>query len=324
VAAYDILVVAEHIRGELSEITFILLATGRKLADKTGGNLIAILLGDQAQSIAGGLGADRVLFCDHPSLKDFNPELHQQVIAGVIQQYQPRLVLLGDTSAGADIAGILSVRLDLPLISACRKLHIQDGKVIFSCQICGGKIVVEGEAPGPTALIAMVPGEIKAEAGLGAPLELEELPFPDPSNIRMTFKQYIEPETGDVDISKEAVLVAVGRGIQNQDNLLLAQELADALGGVLAASRPIVDQGWLPSSRLVGKSGKKVKPKVYLALGISGAPEHVESINGSEVIFAVNTDASAPIFGIAKYGTTTDLFDLAPTLTEKILLTKGS
>jgi electron transfer flavoprotein alpha subunit len=132
------------------------------------------------------------------------------------------------------------------------------------------------------------------------------------------------PEAGDVDISKEEILISVGRGIQNQDNLELAQELADALGGVLVASRPVVDQGWLPISRLVGKSGKKVKAKLYLALGISGAPEHIEALGDSEMILAVNTDPQAPIFNVAKFGTTVDLFDLVPALTEKIQSSKSS
>jgi electron transfer flavoprotein alpha subunit len=144
------------------------------------------------------------------------------------------------------------------------------------------------------------------------------------SGVRTSVKRYIEPEAGDVDISKEEILVSVGRGIQNQDNMALAQELADVLGGVLVASRPIVDQGWLPTSRLVGKSGKKVNAKLYLALGISGAPEHVEALGDSEVIVAVNTDPEAPIFNVAKVGTTVDLLDLAPVLTEKIQLAKSS
>jgi electron transfer flavoprotein alpha subunit len=121
-----------------------------------------------------------------------------------------------------------------------------------------------------------------------------------------------------VDISKEAVLISVGRGIQNQDAIEMAQELARALGGVVSASRPVVDQGWLPTSRLVGKSGKRVKPKVYLALGISGAPEHVEAITDAEIIIAVNTDPAAPIFGVAQYGAEVDLFDLVPALTAAV------
>ena len=128
----------------------------------------------------------------------------------------------------------------------------------------------------------------------------------------------IEPEVSDVDISKEQILIAIGRGIQNEDNVELAEELAELLGGVVCASRPVIDQGWLPISRLVGKSGKTVKPKLYLALGISGAPEHAESVTGSDIIIAVNTDPAAPIFNVAKYGIETDLFDLVPELTDKV------
>jgi electron transfer flavoprotein alpha subunit len=121
-----------------------------------------------------------------------------------------------------------------------------------------------------------------------------------------------------VDITKQSVLVTVGRGIQQKDNLDLAEELAEALGTVVAASRPIIDQSWLPVSRLVGKSGKTVKPKVFLAFGISGAPEHTEGITESEMIIAINTDPAAPIFNIAKYGAEVDMLDLLPVLTEKV------
>ncbi len=117
--------------------------------------------------------------------------------------------------------------------------------------------------------------------------------------------------------------MSVGRGIQNKDNIELANELAEALGCAVSASRPVVDQGWMPISRMVGKSGKSVKPKVYLALGISGAPEHVEGMSASDVIIAVNTDPNAPIFNVAKYGTTVDLLDLAPVLTEQVRQAKG-
>ena len=137
-------------------------------------------------------------------------------------------------------------------------------------------------------------------------------------NSRVIFKKYLEPESADVDITKQSVLVSVGRGIQQKDNLDLAEELAEALGTAVSASRPVIDQGWLSTSRLVGKSGKAVKPKVYLAFGISGAPEHTEGITGSDMIIAVNTDPAAPIFNIAKYGAEVDLLDLLPVLTEKI------
>ena len=145
---------------------------------------------------------------------------------------------------------------------------------------------------------------------------------PQLEELRVTLKGYIEPEIDDVDISKEPVLVAVGRGLQNEDDIELAEELAEALGGTICASRPLVDQGWLPTTRLVGKSGKQVNPKLYLAMGISGAPEHSEAITNSDLIVAVNTDPTAPIFDIAQYGIEADMFDLLPVLTEKIMEVK--
>jgi len=325
VATRDVYVVVEQIRGQIAEITYMLLAAGRQLTESTGGSLVAVVLSSHSQELAKDLIADTVLCCDHPTLDDFNPEIYRQILTSMIHAKQPRLVLLGDTSTGADLAGSLSIRLSCPLISSCRKLVAQDGAITFTSQICGGKIMVEGQVPEPLALVAMIPGEYKAGAGQAAtPPAIEWFPLPDASAFKTSVKRYIEPEAGDVDITKEGILVSIGRGIQNQDNLELAQELADTLGGVLVASRPIVDQGWLPTSRLVGKSGKKVKAKLYLALGISGAPEHVEALGDTEVIIAVNTDPEAPIFSVAKYGTTLDLLDLAPALTKKIQLTKSS
>jgi electron transfer flavoprotein alpha subunit len=139
----------------------------------------------------------------------------------------------------------------------------------------------------------------------------------------MKLKEIIMPSGEDIDISKEDVLVAIGRGIENEDNVALAKELANALGGALCGSRPVIDQGWLPKSRLVGKSGKSVKPKLYLALGISGAPEHVEAIEESDLIIAVNSDENAPIFNIAQYGVTEHLMDVSRELIQSIQEAKG-
>jgi electron transfer flavoprotein alpha subunit len=169
------------------------------------------------------------------------------------------------------------------------------------------------------ALVTMVPGGYQADQGRSTEAPpLTEATVPALDALRVSLSKYIEPETSDVDISKEPLLIAVGRGIQNKDNIELAENLAQAIGGVVCGSRPVIDQGWLSTSRLVGKSGKHVKPKIYFALGISGAPEHVEAITDSDTILAVNTDPAAPIFNVAKYGTETDLFDLMEVLTEKV------
>ncbi len=311
----DIFVVIEHLRGQVADVSYAMLAGARQLSKASGGEVVAVLLGHNAQGLASNLAADRVLYVDHPALAEFTSDAYQIVLAGLIQEHAPRAVLFGHSSIGMDLASSLSARLGIPVVNSCRTFT-DDGK--FVSQICGGKIMAEGNLPSP-ALATMIPGGYKAEEGQSAqtpPLTAVSAPALD--NLRVAVKQYIEPDTSDVDISKEKMLVSIGRGIQNKDNIELANELADALGCAVSASRPVVDQGWLPTTRLVGKSGKHVKPKIYLALGISGAPEHVEGMGESEVIVAVNTDPNAPIFNIAKYGTTIDMFDLLPVLIEKV------
>lgn len=312
----DIFVVIEHLRGQVAEVSYAMLAGARQLSKAGNGEVVAVLLGHNAQGLAHDLAADRVIYVDHPALAEFTSDAYQIVLAGLIQEHSPRAVLFGHSSIGMDLASSLSAELGIPVVNSCRTFS-EDGK--FISQICGGKIMVEGALPSPAALATMIPGGYKAEEGQSAqtpPLTAVSAPALD--NLRVAVKQYIEPDTSDVDISKETMLVSVGRGIQNKDNIELANELAQALGCAVSASRPVVDQGWLPTTRLVGKSGKHVKPKIYLALGISGAPEHVEGMGESETIVAVNTDPNAPIFNIAKYGTTIDMFDLLPVLIDKV------
>jgi electron transfer flavoprotein alpha subunit len=317
----DIFVVIEHLRGQVAEISYVMLAGSRQLAQSTGGKVVAVLLGHNAQGLANILAADSVLYIDHPALAEFTFDAYQLALADLIKTQSPRAVMFGHSSVGMDIASSLSARLGVPVVSSCRNFSA-DGK--FVSQICGGKIMAEGDLPSPTALVTMVPGGYKAEQGQGSQApSMTTIAAPVLDGLRVSLKQYIEPDTSDVDIAKEAVLVSVGRGIQNKDNIELANELASALGCAVSASRPVVDQGWLPTTRLVGKSGKRVKPKVYLALGISGAPEHVEGMSDSQVIIAVNTDPNAPIFNVAKYGTTVDLLDLVPVLTEQVRQAKG-
>jgi len=312
----DIFVIIEHLRGQVADISFSMLAAAKELAQGTGGKVAAVLLGHNAQGLADNLSADNVLYADHPSLSDFNSDAYRLALVNLINDRSPRAVLFGHTTVGTDVAGLISAKLSLPLVSSCRSIST-DGK--FISQICGGKIMVEGELPAPIVLVTMVPGGYKPEQGQSSQAPaIETITVPSLDNLRITLKEYVEPEAGDVDITKESLLVSVGRGIQTKDNIELANELAVVLGGQVSASRPVVDQGWLPTSRLVGKSGKHVKPKVYLALGISGAPEHVEGMSDSDTIIAVNTDPNAPIFNVAKYGTTIDLLDLAPVLAEKV------
>lgn len=318
----DIFVIIEHLQGQVSEISYVMLAGGRHLAQSSGGKVTAIILGHNNRALADRLASDLVLYIDHPLLAEFTSEAYQLVLENLIREQSPRAVIFGHSSIGMDIASGLSAKLGTPVINSCRSFT-DDGK--FISQICGGKIMAEGEIPTPTALLTMILGGYKSQEGQSDQVSpVTDLPSPTLGDLRMTIKQYLPPDTSDVDITKEKMLVSVGRGIQNQDNISLANELADTLVCAVSASRPVVDQGWIATTRLVGKSGKQVKPKIYLALGISGAPEHVEGMGESEVIIAINTDPNAPIFNLAKYGSTIDMFELLPVLTERIKQAKSA
>jgi electron transfer flavoprotein alpha subunit len=315
----DILVVVEQLEGKVSEITFELLGKGRELARALGGKLCALLVGSDVKNLAGELGAaDRLLVADHPGLAHYVPDAFKQTLVEVVKTHRPRLVLTSGTALGMDQAAGLSAELGLPLVAYARDLRLDGNGLVVISQLYGGKIFSESLVEGAQAVVSVVAGAFSADAGKasGSP-SIEEF-APVTASSRIKFKRLIEPEAGDVDITREAILVSVGRGIQSKDNIGIVEELANALGAALSASRPIVDNGWLPKTRQVGKSGMTVKPKLYIAVGISGAPEHVEGMKDAELILAINTDQAAPIFNVAHYGVVSDLFDVIPLLTEKI------
>jgi electron transfer flavoprotein alpha subunit len=323
-SAADILVFAETTADGVADIALELLGAARSLAAGTGGQVVAVVLGADGAKHAEALSAaDRILVVDDPQLANFSPEPYLAVLENVVSSETPRAVLIGCTTIGLDVGPTLASKLGAPLVNACQAVKAEGDVIQATASICGGKMLADLEVAGSPAVLMTLPGAFQATEEKGA-AAVEAKPSPialAPGAI--TFQQMIYPEAGDVDITSQEVLVAVGRGIQSQDNMEVAEELAKALGGALAASRPIVDQGWLPATRQVGKSGMIVKPKLYLALGVSGAPEHLEGMVGSELIIAVNTDPKAPIFDVAQYGVEMDMLDLAEPLTEAINARKG-
>jgi len=310
----NILVITEHLQGHVLDITYVMLAGARQLAEATGGKVIAVLLGYKAQSLTKDFNADKVHSYDRPSLENFSPDAYLRVLEAEINEEQPRAVLFGHTTIGMDVASGLSTRLNLPLVSQVQHFDSMN----YVSQICGGKIMAEGALPETAVLVTMVPGGYKLEDGQGPTPPILEKQAPSLEGMRVRLSHYIEPDVSDVDIAKEPVLVSIGRGLQNEGDLELVERLANDLHGTVSSSRPLVDKGWLPTSRLVGKSGKTVKPKLYLALGISGAPEHVEAVTGSDLIIAVNTDPDAPIFNIARYGVVMDMYELIEVLSNTL------
>ena len=316
----DIFILAEHLNGKLSDGSYEMVGLAKRLAGEIGGRAIAVLLGSGIPSLAGMLGSDSVLYVDDPALADFNPEAYARVLSALVKEHNPRLLMIGSTSMGMDLAAGLSVTTGLPHIAYVNGLQAQGETLVVTSQIYGGKIQAEAVPDGEACIVSCLAGVFAADAGRieqATPVESMASPVPL-GDLRVKFVRLIQPAGGDVDITQQPMLVSIGRGIGGPENIELAQELADALGAAVSASRPVTDAGWLPKTRQVGKSGLTVKPKVYLALGISGAPEHLEGMRGAELIIAVNTDPQAPIFDVAHYGATCDMLDLMPSLTEKI------
>ena len=313
------MVLAEHTGKQISEGTYELLGKARELAAALGGKAEVALFGpsDLASQLG---GADVVVSVDHPALSDYLPEAYEQALTAVLADRDPRLLLMSNATVGLDLGAALSVRWQAPLAAYVTGLTAEAGLVVATAQILGGKVLAEAELTGERGIATVVGGVFPAVAGQGdGSPEVVEFAAPTAlDSLRMSLRRVVEPQGGDVDITAADMLVSVGRGIDGQDNLEVVQELADALGVPLSASRPVVDAGWLPKSRQVGKSGLKVKPKAYLAFGISGAPEHLEGMRNAELIIACNTDPGAPIFEVAHYAATVDLFDLVPALVERV------
>lgn len=306
-------------QGKLADITFELLGKGRALAGALGSKVVGVLLGHGARDLAGQMGgADTVLYVDHPALAQFTPDAYERTLSALIKDRQPAVVLMGNTSVGMDLAPGLSAGLGLPLLAYCSDIQVSGGRLVATSKLYGGKVMVEADG-GESCLATWLTGSSPADAGRsGGAAAVEDAAAPSMDGLRTRFVNLIQPEAGDVDITREDILVSVGRGIGGQENLEIAEDLAKALGGALSASRPIIDNGWLPKARQVGKSGMTVKPKLYLACGISGAPEHLEGMRDADLIIAINTDPGAPIFDVADYGVVGDIFDILPALTEKV------
>ena len=315
----NVLVLAEHEGKQISEGTYELLGAARSLAAALGGTAEVALFGPRDLAAQLG-GADMVVSVDHPALAEYLPEAYEQALLAVLAARSPRLVLMSTATPGLDLGAALAVRWQAPLAAYVTKLEAADGAIVATAAILGGKVLAELELTGEKAIATVIGGAFPAAAGqaAGTPEVADITPPPGLDQLRMSLLEVPEPQAGDVDITPADLLVSVGRGIESQDNLELVAELGDVLGVPLSASRPVVDAGWLPKTRQVGKSGLKVKPKAYLAFGISGAPEHLEGMRGADLIIACNTDPGAPIFDVAHYGTTVDLFDLVPALTEKL------
>jgi electron transfer flavoprotein alpha subunit len=295
-----------------------LLAFARPLADAAGGALVALLASGEPTDEEGLAAADVVVEATHPALSPYLPEAHQAVLVAAIRARSPDVVVLENTTAGLDLGAGAAAATGLPFVGYCLGLTLQDGEAQATSGIYAGQLQAAVSTPLPAvfAVNTVALHEEPQGAGRGERVQLE--PPTELNSLKTTFVEPVVPPDEGVDLEKADRIVCVGRGIGGADNIEIAEELAEALGAELGASRPVIDSGWLPKVRQVGKSGAHVTPKLYLSLGVSGAPEHVEGMQGAELIVAVNTDPGAAIFHVADYGVVADLFDVADELTSLI------
>jgi electron transfer flavoprotein alpha subunit len=311
-----VLVVAESRRGALREVSMELVGAALAVKDQVGGRVAVAVIGADAASYADALaapGVDEVLTVATPA-EDFEAHVHAAAVEALIEQERPSLVLLGHTIDSLGFGPAVAAKLGLGFASDVTGVAWEDGPVATRGGY-GGKVEVELDFPGKDSTLLMLRAgafEAVAEGG-AAPVRAVEVA----AEARTEPLGFREVEAGDVDITKAEFLLSVGRGIEDKDALPQFEELAESMGATLSVSRPLVDAGWVPNARQVGQSGKTVKPKVYLALGISGAVQHLAGMQNADTIIAVNTDPEAPIFRVAHYGAVADLFDVADELAEQ-------
>jgi electron transfer flavoprotein alpha subunit len=314
-----ILVVAEQRGGVLNRASWEPIAAAQKLAGAS--EVTVVLPGSGVSSLAGELAAaavHEVIELDDPALAVYTPDGYVQALQHLLTELAPRLVLLPHTYQTRDFAPALATRLDRTLITDVTAVRQDGSAIVCTRPVFQGKLAADvspaGEAP---YFVSLQIGAFRADAvvrGTGSAQVRRVAAAVDPSHIRQQPEAPFQEARQAVDLSQAERIVSVGRGIKAQEHLALVQQLAEALGAELAASRPICDAGWLPMSRQIGSSGQTVAPKLYVAVGISGAIQHLVGMKGARTIVAINKDAEAPIFEVADYGLVGDLFEIVPAL----------
>ncbi len=320
-------VVAEHLHGEFRRGSYELLGKGRELADKRGAGLSAVLLGDQVEGLAADLiarGADRVYLAQDPVLAHYRTGPYTDVLAGMINQHKPEIVLVSATPQGRDLAPRVAARVSAGLTADCTGLGIdeEEGLLVQTRPAFGGNlmatIVCRQARPQmatvrPGVMKALPPDPARNGEVVTVPVHLDE------RGVLAKIVEVVQQEgDGQVNLQDAQIIVSGGRGLGKPENFALIRELAEVLGGAVGASRAAVDAGWIPAYHQVGQTGRTVQPKLYIACGISGAVQHLAGMGSSDVIIAINKDPSAPIFNIATYGVVGDLFEVVPKLTKKL------
>ncbi len=323
-AAGDVLIICEAGTGQTESANARLVATGVAYAKNTGGRLVCLLMGHSLGSVADELSrfANEVRVVESPHLANYDCLASLGIVRAQVEELRPELVLFGHTYIGMDLAPRLAARLGVAVASNCFDLTVNGGAVSFTRPMYRGRVTAKVVLESRPMIATLQYGgtELPAATATGT---LTAIAFDPAGDRRIRPVKMIEPSRDGIDIAKADIVVAGGRGIGERNNYALVDQLAAALGGVAACSRPLVDMAWFDVDRQVGLSGNTVKPKLYVACGISGAIEHMHGMKESGIIVAINTDPDAPIFRVAHFGVVADLNEIMPALTSAVAAVKA-
>jgi len=324
----DILIVLEESNGQIHRMGLESIAAGQRLSDEMGLAGGALVLGANADGLADQASKyqlGEVLKINDALLESYSADGYSEAVKQIIDQENPTYVLFGHTYQVRDYVPRLSAKLSQPFLVDNIAIRVENGQPIFTKQMFNAKLSADVEANGSGPfLVSFQSAAFSMDAAAAGSASIRESTVQlDTAMIRTKSEPPFQEEAGGVDLTSADIIVSIGRGIGKEENIPLAVELSKALGGELAASRPVVDSGWLPSAHQIGSSGQSVSPKLYLALGISGAIQHVVGMKGSKNIVTINKDPDAPIFEISDYGVVGDILEIIPKLTEAIQALKN-
>ena len=319
----NILVLIEHIEGVINRSSWEAIRAAQIIGAELKQEISALIIGQNLKALAAEIATKNikcVYVVEDASIASYTADGYAQTLRQIVEQVQPSLVLMAHTYQVRDFAPKLAASLQRALMSDCIGHKIEDGAAVFTRQIFQGKLVADVVPVGGTPhFVSFQLGSFRGDECETGTAEIISLKVNlNSAQIRQIPQARFQEAKAAVDLSQAPIIVSVGRGIKEQKNIEIVQKLAEAMGGELAASRPICDNDWLPMDRQVGSSGQTVAPKLYLAIGISGAIQHLVGMKGSRTIVAINKDADAPIFEIADYGIVGDLFEIVPALTAEV------